>query len=81
MRAETLPPSRLNRIERPPCLEIPRPQGGIFTHGKRRLSILDCTNTRIRIEGSSATGFDPSWLRNAVYEPLDEADIERTAGE
>jgi hypothetical protein len=29
------------------------------------------------VEGTSAEGFDPSWLRNAVYEPLDEADIER----
>ncbi|MDD5452001.1 MAG: hypothetical protein PHT49_08925 [Desulfovibrionales bacterium] len=30
---------------------------------------------RIRVEGTSAAGFDPSWLRNAVDEPLDEADI------
>lgn len=36
---------------------------------------------RIRIEGSSAAGFDPSWLRNAVDEPLDEANIERSAEE
>lgn len=32
---------------------------------------------RIRIEGISGDGYDPSWLRNAVDEPLDEADIER----
>jgi hypothetical protein len=38
----------------------------------------DGARVRIRIEGSSAAGFDPSWLRNAVDEPLDEADIERT---
>ncbi len=38
----------------------------------------DGARVRIRIEGSSATGFDPSWLRNVVDEPLDEADIERT---
>lgn len=31
----------------------------------------------VRVEGSSGGGFDPSWLRNAVEEPLDEADIER----
>jgi hypothetical protein len=33
----------------------------------------------VRIQGTAAaaTGFDPSWLRNAVEEPLDEADIER----
>lgn len=31
----------------------------------------------VTVEGTSAEGFDPSWLRNAVEEPLDEADIER----
>lgn len=31
----------------------------------------------ITIEGTSATGYDPSWLRNAVEEPLGEADVER----
>jgi hypothetical protein len=41
----------------------------------------DGGKVRIRIEGSSSAGFDPSWLRNAVDEPLDEADIERTAEE
>jgi hypothetical protein len=41
----------------------------------------DGARVRIRIEGSSAAGFDPSWLRNAVDEPLDEADIERLAEE
>ena len=30
----------------------------------------------IRIEGASAEGYDPSWLRNAVEEPLSEADVE-----
>jgi hypothetical protein len=41
----------------------------------------DGGRVRIRIEGTSATGFDPSWLRNAVDEPLDEADIERITEE
>ncbi|CAN5491007.1 hypothetical protein BH09PLA1_BH09PLA1_02500 [soil metagenome] len=27
----------------------------------------------LAIEGQSAVGFDPNWLRNAVEEPLDEA--------
>jgi len=31
----------------------------------------------IHIEASAQNGFDPAWLRNAVEEPLDEADIER----
>jgi len=35
----------------------------------------DGGKVRIRVEGSSDAGFDPSWLRNAVGEPLDEADI------
>jgi hypothetical protein len=41
----------------------------------------DGARVRIRIEGSSVAGFDPTWLRNAVDEPLDEADIERTVEE
>jgi hypothetical protein len=31
----------------------------------------------LRVEGTSQEGYDPSWFRNAVEEPLDEADIER----
>lgn len=31
----------------------------------------------VHVEGTSAQGFDPLWLRNAVFEPLDEADIAR----
>lgn len=31
----------------------------------------------VNVEGTSTTGFDPSWLRNAVEEPLNEADIKR----
>ena len=34
---------------------------------------------RIDIEATSKPGYDPSWLRNAVEEPLDEADIEPEA--
>jgi len=30
----------------------------------------------IKVEGTSSDGYDPSWLRNAVEEPLDEADVE-----
>jgi len=36
----------------------------------------DGAKVRIRIEGTSAAGFDSSWLRNAVEEPLDEANID-----
>jgi len=31
----------------------------------------------VKVEGMSSAGFDPSWLRNAVEEPLDEANIDR----
>jgi len=31
----------------------------------------------IEVTGMSQAGFDESWLRNAVYEPLEEADVER----
>ncbi len=31
----------------------------------------------VRVMGTSQEGYDPSWLRNAVEEPLDEADIQR----
>lgn len=41
----------------------------------------DGAKVRIRIEGISSAGFDPSWFRNAVSEPLDEADIRYTAEE
>jgi hypothetical protein len=37
----------------------------------------DDGKVNVNVEGTSAEGFDPSWLRNAVEEPLDEADIER----
>ena len=31
----------------------------------------------IHVEGSSESGYDPSWLRNAVEEPLDEVNVEK----
>jgi hypothetical protein len=31
----------------------------------------------IQVLGVNSQGFDENWLRNAVEEPLDEADIER----
>ena len=41
----------------------------------------DGAKVRIKIEGTSAAGFDQSWVRNAVDEPLDEADIDRLSEE
>jgi hypothetical protein len=37
----------------------------------------DDGKVKVHVEGTSAEGYDASWLRNAVEEPLDEADIER----
>lgn len=37
----------------------------------------DDRKVTVNVEGTSSEGFDPSWLRNAVEEPLDEADIQR----
>lgn len=34
----------------------------------------------IQVEAASEAGFERSWLRNAVEEPLDEADVERSQG-
>ena len=31
---------------------------------------------RVSVEAYKLDGFDPNWLRNAVLEPLDEADVE-----
>ena len=38
-------PLNVHRIERPSCLENPRPQGGILTNGLRQLSSYGCTGT------------------------------------
>lgn len=35
----------------------------------------------IAVEGTSEEGYEPGWLRNAVEEPLDEADVEREVPE
>ena len=37
----------------------------------------DDSKVTVKVEGSSSEGFDPLWLRNAVEEPLDEADVEQ----
>lgn len=41
----------------------------------------DNERVKIRIEGTAVDGYDPSWLRNAVEEPLDEGDIELLSDE
>ena len=37
----------------------------------------DGSKVTIRVEGTSEKGYDPNWLRNAVEEPLDEADVNK----
>jgi Protein of unknown function (DUF499) len=41
----------------------------------------DDSKVTVDVEGTSSEGFDPLWLRNAVEEPLDEANIERLPDE
>lgn len=41
----------------------------------------DGAKVRIIVRGFSSSGYDPLWLRNAVDEPLDEADVCRTLDE
>ncbi len=41
----------------------------------------DTGRVTIHIEASSEKGFDPTWLRNAVEEPLDEADVQHKTDE
>lgn len=36
----------------------------------------DGGKVQITVEGQCAAGYDPNWLRNAVQEPLDEADVD-----
>ena len=33
-------------------------------------------SVRMTVEAHKLDGFDPTWLRNAVVEPLEEADVE-----
>jgi hypothetical protein len=40
----------------------------------------DGGKVRIRVDAHSSAGFDPSWLRNAVEEPLEEADLHGEKG-
>ncbi len=35
----------------------------------------DCEKVVIENQATSQAGFDPSWLRNTVEEPLDKADL------
>ena len=38
----------------------------------------DDNKVKIQVEANAAEGFDQAWLRNAVQEPLDEADIQQS---
>lgn len=39
-------------------------------------AIADQAGTiQVTVEAEKLDGFDPTWLRNAVLEPLDEADV------
>ncbi|MGC8761967.1 MAG: DUF499 domain-containing protein, partial [Bryobacteraceae bacterium] len=41
----------------------------------------DGGKVRLRVEGVASTGYEPQWFRNAVQEPLEEADLAVDSGE
>lgn len=52
----------------------------IFKAFQAIANLADRSDTRrvtIHVEGTASDGFDPVWLRNAVEEPLDEAEVEK----
>jgi hypothetical protein len=66
-------------------LEFVATRGQLFKAFQALANLADkCKDGKltVRIRGTAASpaGFDLSWLRNAVEEPLDEADIERRDG-
>jgi len=51
--------------------------GGFFSHFQAIGNLADAAGSiRMIVEAQKLDGFDPAWLRNAVLEPLDEADVE-----
>nr|BAL53124.1 AAA family ATPase [uncultured Gammaproteobacteria bacterium] len=61
------------------CLKFKASRDQLFKAFPAIANLADKSDDRkvtVKVEGTSSQGFDPSWLRNAVEEPLDEADIE-----
>jgi len=48
----------------------------IFASANALANLADKAGSiRVTVEAEKADGFDPAWLRNAVLEPLEEADV------
>lgn len=73
-------PTRLNRIS----FTIKAKRDELFRAFPAIANLADKSDDGkviVKIEGTASGGYDPSWLRNAVEEPLDEADIKRLSGD
>jgi hypothetical protein len=56
-------------------MRVSRPQ--LYTLNNALINLTNqAGSVRIIVEAIKANGFDAGWLRNAVLEPLEEADIE-----
>jgi hypothetical protein len=61
------------------CARIPASRDAVFKAFPAIANLADKSDggeIKITVEGQCAAGYDPNWLRNAVQEPLDEADID-----
>jgi hypothetical protein len=77
-------------VSPPVCCERPRTFSVRFRADSEQLyrawqaiaNLADEAGTvRVSVEATSEDGFDPQWLRNAVQEPLEEADVDIQPGE
>jgi hypothetical protein len=76
---ETKPPIDPGQAQRSVRLCFTATRDQVFKAFPAIANLADRSDTGkvvIRVEATSATGFDASWLRNAVEEPLDEADLQ-----
>jgi hypothetical protein len=74
-----VPPSPAPAVRTGIRITFPASRDDVFKSFQAIANLTDKSEggkVRITVEGQCATGYDPNWLRNAVQEPLDEANIE-----
>jgi hypothetical protein len=74
------PAAAVDRGEKTVRLKFRATRDQVFKAFPAIANLTDKSDERkvtITVEGYCSDGFDPSWLRNAVDEPLDEANIEK----
>jgi hypothetical protein len=60
-------------------ITFPASRGDVFNSFQAIANLADKSDDgkiKITVEGQAASGYDPTWLRNAVQEPLDELSID-----